>query len=580
MTALTTHTKVSALIGSGWLTRAVYVLLGATVLANIAFAIGLLVAGGDNNPFVNVGLGLVTQWIPVSVFWLVAARTSFRRLPVVLAAAAVTFSAFGDTYYSFAMDADGFLPFPSLADPAYLLFYPLMAAALIALVRHQLRGARGLVALEIAVATVGASAALFAVLDPVIRDALASDTVLQSAVAVAYPLFDLMLIAVIAGIASVPTIAIGRRWWALLTGLGIFTAADVVYALMVANDAYIVGTLLDRTWPLGLAFLAWWVAGVSRTDEDRSRPRRNFAVPLPAIAVLAGLAVLVIATRMPFSTVAIVLAALTVGLGAVPLVFRQAMLGRMLTAREEAVQRLTELDQAKTDILATVNHEFRTPLTSINGHVELLLDQGAGELPPAAMDMLRTIERNGARLQGLIDETFSASRAEGLEGSFEMSSVELVGLVTRAVAAVAPLATRRNVALTLQSPDLALVVEADSSHLERAVANLIDNAVKFTEPGGHATVTVESARSNREAVVRVSDDGMGIPDDDIPRLFSRFFRASNARTAAIPGVGLGLSTARQIIHAHGGTVTVDSTVGRGTTMTVRLPAVVAAAQAR
>jgi signal transduction histidine kinase len=581
MTALTPAAKVGARVGSRPLTRTVNVLLGAMVVVNIAFAIGLVVSGGDNDPFVNVGLSLAAQWIPVSVFWLVAARTSFRRFPVIFAAAAVTFSAVGDTYYSFAMDADGFLPFPSLADPAYLLFYPLMAAALIAIVRHQLQGARGLVTLEIAVATIGASAVVFAVLDPVIRAALANDTALASAVAVAYPLFDLMLIAVIAGIASVPTIAIGRRWWALLTGLGIFTAADVVYALMVANDTYIVGTLLDTTWPIGLAFLTWWVAGVSRIDDPGvSRPRRSFTVPLPAVAVFAGLAVLVIATRVPFSAVAIVLAALTVALGAVPLVFRQAMLGRMLAAREETMRRLTELDQTKTDMLTTVNHEFRTPLTSINGHVELLLDEGAGKLPPAAMDMLRTIERNGARLQGLIDDTFSASQLEGLEGGFELSSVDVVSLVTRAVAAVEPVAARREVSLTFQHPDTALIVEADGRHLERALTNLIDNAVKFTEPGGHATVSVESARSNREAVIRVSDDGIGIPEDDIPRLFSRFFRASNVRRAAIPGVGLGLSTARQILHTHGGTVTAASTVGHGTTMTVKLPTTKGASSSR
>jgi len=573
MTALTPAAKVGARTQFPSLANTVNVLLAVTVVVNVAFAIGLVATSGTNDPFVNIGLAVAAQWIPVSVFWLVAARTSFRSLPVIFAAAGVTFSAFGDTYYSLAMDSDGFLAFPSPADPAYLLFYPLMVAALISLVRHQLRGARGLVALEIAVATIGASAALFAVLDPVIRAALANETALETAVAIAYPLFDLMLIAVIAGIASVPTIAIGRRWWALLTGLGIFTAADVVYALMIVDDTYIVGTLLDETWPLGLAFLAWWVAGVARTDDARAlRPRRNFTVPLPAFAVLAGLAVLVIATRVPFSAVAIVLATLTVALGAVPLVFRQAMLGRALAAREDAMQRLTELDQTKTDMLTTVNHEFRTPLTSINGHVDMLLDKGAGELPPAAMTMLRTIERNGARLQGLIDATFSASQMQGFEGGFELAPVDIVGLVTRAVAKVKPIASRRDVTLELEGTEIALDVEADAAQLELALIHLIDNAVKFNDPRGRVTITIEGARSNREVVIRVTDNGMGIPADDVPRLFSRFFRASNVQRAAIPGVGLGLSTARHIFHAHGGTVTADSTIGRGTTMTVKLPA--------
>ena len=552
------------------LERLTVALLLLTVGVDALYFLGLMAFNGDNNPVVNVGLGVATQWVPVAVFWLVAARTGFRRVPVILAAAAVTLSATGDAYYSLAMDADGYLPFPSPADAGYLLFYPLMVAALVVLVRAQLRGVGRLVLVEVAVATVGASAVLALLLDPVIGTALANGTVGESMIALSYPLFDLVLLAVIAGIAAVPNVSLGSRSWALITGLGIFAIADVVYALM--QDAYIAGTPLDATWAIGLGFMTWWVAGVATPVEAPARPApRVVPVSLPSIAVLAGLAVLIVGTQVPVSLLAVVLAALTVGLGALPIIFRQAMLGRMLVSQKESVRRLTELDQAKTDILVTVNHEFRTPLTSITGHVELLLDGGAGDLPPAAIGMLQTIERNSDRLQRLIDDAFTASQfAEG-RGPAIRERVDVIDLVERAVARLEPLAATRGVRLLVDRGPEGLAIEGEAEHLERALAKLVDNAVKFSHPGGEVSVAVESSDDGRDAVILISDDGIGIPAADIPRLFTQFFRASNVQSAAIPGVGLGLSIARQIAQAHDGSIEVDSELGSGTTMTVRLP---------
>jgi signal transduction histidine kinase len=573
MSALTTAAMPSANADSTELRRAVGALMWVVVGINVLFIVGLIVTQGENNQVVNVGLALAGQWVPVTIFWLVVARNGFTRVPVILAAAGVTFSALGDTYYSLSVDAEGYLPFPSPADIGYLLFYPLMIAAIAVLTGRRLAGAGRLVVLETVVATVGASAVLAVVLGPLIAGAMESGTVLESAIALAYPLFDLILIAAIAGVASVPTVRVGRRWWALVTGLAVFAAADVVYAVLEADDAYVVGTPLDATWTVGLAFITWWVAGVSPESTSYVHPaRRGMPLSLPAIAVLAGLAVLVVGTAVEVSVLAVVLAALTVGLGAVPIVFRQAMLGRMLAAQEEAVRRLTELDHQKTDLLVTVNHEFRTPLTSINGHVELLLDGTFADLPPAATEALRTIERNGAKLQSLIDDTFTASRLQAAEDVLERSPVEVAGLVARAAARVEPQAARSGIALTVDCDTADLEVDADGPHLERALANLIDNAVKFSDPGGAVAVTASGSSADGEVVVRVTDTGMGIPAGDVSRLFTKFFRASNVQRAAIPGVGLGLSISQQIVQAHGGTIEIDSTLGHGTTLTVRLPA--------
>lgn len=552
--------------------RVVTVLLVSTLVVNLVYVAGLVAGDGTPTPVINVGVALATQWIPAAVFWIVAASTAVARLPVLLAAAGVTFTALGDTYYSLAMDGDGYLPFPSPADAAYLLFYPLMIAAVVLLLRGRLHGVRGLVLLETGVAALGAAAVLEVVLDPVIRSAVTGggDT-LASAVALSYPVLDLVLLAVIAGVVSLPTIRVGRRWWALVSGLVVFAVADVVYALLENDAAYLAGMPLDAAWAIGLGLLAWWVAGVPGSEEREvpTAPRR-LVMPVPAIAVVAGLSVLVAGTRMEVSLVAVVLATLTVALGALPLVFRQALLGRMLAARDEAMRRLSALDRAKTEIMVTMNHEFRTPLTTIAGHVELLVDGGAGELPPAAVSALQTVERNAERLESLIDETLVAARLEEGEEYFAREPIELGDLVAAAVERVRPTARTRGVTLDVDGVDGPLPIDGDPAHLERALGNLLDNAVKFSGAGDRVTVTVDDA-GRSEAVVRIADTGIGIPNDDLPRLFRRYFRASNVRSAAIPGIGLGLSIAQHVVRAHGGSISVESELDRGTTVTVRIP---------
>lgn len=540
-------------------------LLVAMLVANVVYFVGLLIPDAGADPLVDVWIASTVQWIPVAIFWLVAASTRFRSLPVVLSALGVTAWAAGDAYYTFAMDEAGRLQFPSPADPLYLLFYPLMFAALLALVRRRLHGAGALVLLETAVATVGASAVLAVVLDPVIRAAPA-DSSWASAVALAYPLLGIVLLAVIAGVVSAP-IVVGRRWWALATGLALSAAGDVVYALLEGQGLYVAGTPLDATWAAGTAFAAWWVAGVPGSEAStRPLPTRR-SVPIPAVVVVAALVVLVVGTQVKLSLLAVALAAATVGLGAVPIIFRQAMLGRMLAAQEEAVRRLLEIDRSKTDLVVSMNHEFRTPLTSITGHVDLLLDE---DLPPHAAGMLRTIERNGARLQSLIDATLTSSRLEAGAQPLALAPVDITEVVDRAVAAIEPTASARGTRIEVEDHLGPVLVAADAPHLEHALVDLLDNAVKFSPRDALVRVSVDRAPRGG-VVIRIRDHGMGIPDGEQAGLFDRFTRASNARAAAIPGVGLGLSIARHLIRAHGGDVSLTSVLDRGTEVVVRLP---------
>ncbi|MDK1361808.1 ATP-binding protein [Arthrobacter sp. zg-Y1219] len=247
--------------------------------------------------------------------------------------------------------------------------------------------------------------------------------------------------------------------------------------------------------------------------------------------------------------------------------------GHLITAQREVLSRLRELDQAKTDFVATVNHELRTPLTSITGYLELILDGSAGEVPPHMVQMLEIVGRNAARLNQLISDLLTISRSDA-HASLAVKEIDLAGLLESVAAALAPAAAANDITLQLGPVTAPLLVDGEEAQLEQVFTNLLSNAVKFTRPGGTVDVLsdVISTDSGPQIRVKVVDSGIGIPEGDIPKLFRRFFRASNATAAAIPGTGLGLAIVQDIVHQHGGELAIDSAVGRGTTVTVQVPA--------
>jgi signal transduction histidine kinase len=556
------------------LDRAIRGLLGVVVLANVVYLAALLLPGDPGIVLVDVGLSLALQWIPVVVFWLVAARTGSRRAEVVLAAAAVTANAAGDTIYVIGMDASGVLPSPSAADVAYLLFYPLMLLALVVLVRRRSRRTTKAVFLDAGLAVLGSAAVLAVILDPVLSDATSGRNVVAGAIDALYPAFDIVLVAVVVGIAASPVLRMGPRWQFLVLGLLAITGADIAYALLIREGGYGDGTPLDVAWTAGISCLALWVEGVDRAPADAPEPYRPTArlLPVPAMAVLAGLGVLLVATTTPVPPLALVLAASAVALSALPVMFRQAMLTRMLDGQERVVARLEALDRSKSDIIGTVSHEMRTPLTSISGYVELVLDGEGGDVPDDAKDMLRVVDRNARRLQSLVADMLTMTRLDAGERP-AMAPLDVATLVRRAAESLRPFADARRVDLAVGDAGPA-TVEGDAGQLERVLTNVIENAVKFTPAGGTVSVELPAATgpTGRPAVmVVVADTGMGIPADALPQVFDRFFRAANAQSEVVPGTGLGLAIVREIVQAHGGEVTVSSVLGAGTTFRIALP---------
>lgn len=254
--------------------------------------------------------------------------------------------------------------------------------------------------------------------------------------------------------------------------------------------------------------------------------------------------------------------------------------GHLITAQRTVLARQRELDREKTDFVATINHELRTPLTSITGYLDLILDTTGEGISPEIAQMLEIVGRNANRLNHLIGDLLTISRSDAEETRMDVEELVLRDLLEPVIASLTPSATSRNITLTLDETDpelrLDLRLDGDREQLERVFSNLISNAVKFTPPNGSVRIGADlaEAEDGSPPMIRVCvrDTGIGIPEEDLPKLFSRFFRASNATSAAIPGTGLGLSIVQDIVNQHGGKLCITSEMGKGTCAEVKLPA--------
>nr|WP_240188810.1 ATP-binding protein [Nakamurella flavida] len=237
-----------------------------------------------------------------------------------------------------------------------------------------------------------------------------------------------------------------------------------------------------------------------------------------------------------------------------------------------------EQSRLKDEFVNLISHELRTPLSSILGYLELVADDPDNPLSEEQQRYLGTVERNANRLLRLVSDLLFTAQVES--GGFHISeqALDVTGLVRASLETAGPAAAARSVTLDVQAPAEPVLVLGDPTRLSQAVDNLLSNAVKFTRPGGSVVVgvRVESAPADAgtaepDVCISVRDTGIGIPEEELDRLFNRFFRASTARTEAVPGVGLGLTITKAIATAHGGTIELASTVGTGTTFTIRLP---------
>jgi signal transduction histidine kinase len=238
-----------------------------------------------------------------------------------------------------------------------------------------------------------------------------------------------------------------------------------------------------------------------------------------------------------------------------------------LQLQREIVERLEDLGREKTEFVSRVSHELRSPLASIIGFVELLIDGDPGETTEEQNLMLAIVERNSRRLLNLIEDLLLISRVESGGFELELGRVDLAEVIANVLEISRLALAKADVELAVDlGPDAWLI--ADQAQLERALLNLVSNAMKFNRP--HGKVSIESRTDGADIAISVCDTGTGIPAEEQERLFTRFFRAARARTEEIPGSGLGLSIVKEIVDRHDGTVRVRSTPS-GSTFTLRLP---------
>ncbi|MDI6761600.1 MAG: ATP-binding protein [Thermodesulfobacteriota bacterium] len=226
------------------------------------------------------------------------------------------------------------------------------------------------------------------------------------------------------------------------------------------------------------------------------------------------------------------------------------------------ISRLKELERIRQDFVANVSHELRTPLTTIKGYVETLLEGAMKE--EVAFQFIQVIKRHTDRLTKIVEDLLTLSKIESKEFQLKMEVFPLRDLIDDIMGFVKEPAAKKKIAIFQNEILSSLTLMADRNYLEQVLINLLDNAIKYTPEGGRITISAIENNS-KEIQCSVGDNGIGIPREDLPRIFERFYRVDKGRSQELGGTGLGLSIVKHLVQAHGGRVWAESRLGEGST---------------
>jgi signal transduction histidine kinase len=241
---------------------------------------------------------------------------------------------------------------------------------------------------------------------------------------------------------------------------------------------------------------------------------------------------------------------------------------RLFHEIEDKGRQLEVASRHKSQFLANMSHELRTPLNAILGYTELILDSIYGEAPEKMRGVLERVQANGKHLLGLINDVLDLSKIEAGQLTLSLSDYSLTNLVQGVYIAVEPLASKKNLALTTKIAPSLPAGHGDERRLAQVLLNLVGNAIKFTDKG---EVAIEASLSNGSFRVAVRDSGPGIAAADQAKIFEEFQQVDNTSTREKGGTGLGLAISKRIVEMHGGRISVESQIGKGSTFTIKLP---------
>lgn len=246
-------------------------------------------------------------------------------------------------------------------------------------------------------------------------------------------------------------------------------------------------------------------------------------------------------------------------------------LGDLARSFESMTVQLTELDRLKAEFVSVASHEIKTPLSVIRGYVSLLLDGIYGQVTDAQRKTLTSVSDQADRLTRLVHRLLDVSRFEAGGGRLELREIPVRAFLADLTQGFEVLAFQNEIDFRVHvTDDIPVQIVGDAERLNEVLGNLLSNAFKFTGKGG--SIRVRASRADDGVAVQVEDSGVGIPADKLPHVFEKFYQVDNEAQPRSAGSGLGLAIAREIVEAHGGTITAESEVGRGTSFRVVLPA--------
>jgi signal transduction histidine kinase len=544
----------------------------AVIVAVLATALWLLQGSGAAVAVADFSVLVAASTVVAGAAW----RSFHTPRPVgwILLAACAGLFFLAEAYWTWTevvLQAE--VPSVSVADGLYYAGYAFLLGSLIAFFPNQasLRGrlrrvvdALGLAALLLAIAWIA-----------VLRDVsdAAGAGLAESLVAVAYPVLDLALAAVLLVLALECSGAARRRMALLGAGLAAWMVGDLAYAYQVVSSEFASGLPLDVAWVAG--YLLWAVAAIAKPEpETQERPilsRNSRASMYLVYSPLVVLLPLVIwdfwqtqRIDVPFFGLGVMIL--------VVLVSRQVLLsGDLLQGQrhELEVERLQAIAAFKTQFLNNAAHELATPITPLKLQLAALRAH-KDALPHHVRESLDLLSRNIDRMGLLVNDLLDAARLQGGRMALAFAPTSLPAVAREACASLAEQARQAGVDLAMDPPAGDVVVQGDAVRLGQVAFNLVHNALKFTPRGG--TVRVHTGQEGSSAVLRVRDDGIGLTADQRARLFQPFMQVHDPLKVRVAGTGLGLYISKGITEEHGGTLGCRSDgPGRGATFEVRLP---------